>query len=191
MPIACCSAIFPASRCTHDFLPQPGDRFWTPADWAWAGGLLNVLLPALHYGVPVVARRFEKFDPEQAFALMARAQHAQCFHPADCVAHAARGTKSARAPRDLHAHRSAPAARRSARRPRSGASRRSASTINEFYGQTECNLVLSSCGAAWRVESRRHRQAGPRPHGRGHRQRGKSAARRARSARSRSSGPIR
>ena len=42
--------------------PQPGDRFWTPADWAWIGGLLDVLLPALHHGVPVVARRFEKFD---------------------------------------------------------------------------------------------------------------------------------
>ena len=53
----------PGIEFPHEFLPQPGDRFWTPADWAWAGGLLNVLLPALHYGVPVVAQKFEKFDP--------------------------------------------------------------------------------------------------------------------------------
>ncbi len=46
----------PGIELPHEFLPQPGDRFWTPADWAWAGGLLNVLLPGLHYGVPVVAR---------------------------------------------------------------------------------------------------------------------------------------
>src|SRR5262245_40989106 len=34
----------------HDFLPQPGDRIWTPAALAWAGGLLDVLLRGLYYG---------------------------------------------------------------------------------------------------------------------------------------------
>ena len=53
----------------HEFMPQPGDRMWTPADWAWAGGLLDVLLPALSLGVPVVAKKFDKFDPQEAFAL--------------------------------------------------------------------------------------------------------------------------
>ena len=56
----------------HEFFPQPGDLFWTPADWAWIGGLLDVLLPAWHHGVPVLAYRFRKFDPEDAFQLMAR-----------------------------------------------------------------------------------------------------------------------
>ena len=72
---------FPGVETHHDFFPHPGDRIWTPADWAWAGGLLNVLLPGLHYGVPVVARRYEKFDPEEAFALMARAQIRNAFIP--------------------------------------------------------------------------------------------------------------
>ena len=115
----------PGIEFPHEFLPQPGDRFWTPADWAWAGGLLNVLLPALHYGVPVVARRFEKFDPEEAFALMAEARRAQRLHPADGAAHAALGAASARRTRSGCA-RSARAARRSAPRPWSGAGRRSA-----------------------------------------------------------------
>ena len=35
-------------------------------------------------------------------------------------------------------------------------------TINEFYGQTECNLVLGSCAALGVLEARRHRQAGAR-----------------------------
>ena len=34
----------PGVQMPHEFLPQPHDRLWTPADWAWAGGLLNVLL---------------------------------------------------------------------------------------------------------------------------------------------------
>src|ERR1043166_6044783 len=44
----------PGVELPHDFFPQPGDLFWTPADWAWAGALLDVLLPSLHHGVPVV-----------------------------------------------------------------------------------------------------------------------------------------
>ena len=65
----------------HEFLPQPGDRLWTPADWAWAGGLLNILLPGLHFGVPVVARKFEKFDPEAALRLMADLKVRNTFIP--------------------------------------------------------------------------------------------------------------
>jgi acetyl-CoA synthetase len=71
----------PGIEMPHEFLPQPGDRFWTPADWAWAGGLLNVLLPGLHYGVPVVAQKFAKFDPEQAFAVMAKMGVRNAFIP--------------------------------------------------------------------------------------------------------------
>ena len=99
MAIACCSAICPAPSCRIIRSRKPGDRFWTPADWAWAGGLLDVLLPSLHHGVPVVARKFEKFDPEEAFALMAKARRAQRLHSADGAAHDARGAEPARASR--------------------------------------------------------------------------------------------
>ncbi len=62
----------PGVEMPQDLFPQPGDLFWTPADWAWIGGLLDVLLPSLHHGVPVLAYRFPKFDPEEAFAILAR-----------------------------------------------------------------------------------------------------------------------
>src|SRR5690606_25565202 len=61
--------------------PQPGDRIWTPADWAWIGGLLDVLMPALHHGITVVARRFEKFDPEAAFQLLQDFEVRNAFIP--------------------------------------------------------------------------------------------------------------
>ena len=41
----------PAISFTHDLFPHAGDRFWTPADWAWAGGLFDCLLPAWLAGV--------------------------------------------------------------------------------------------------------------------------------------------
>jgi acetyl-CoA synthetase len=134
----------PGIEFPHEFLPQPGDRFWTPADWAWAGGLLNVLLPGLHYGVPVVAQKSERFDPEQAFALMAQMGVRNAFIP----------------PTALRMLRSAPRPKGNVRLRSvgSGGEALGAETyewgksalgiaINEFYGQTECNLVLASCAA--------------------------------------------
>ena len=70
---------------------------------------------------------FEKFDPEEAFALMAKARRAQRLHPADRAAHDARGAEPARPLQFQFAQRSAPAASRSASRRWTGAARRSAS----------------------------------------------------------------
>jgi acetyl-CoA synthetase len=134
----------PGIEVPHEFLPQPGDRFWTPADWAWAGGLLNVLLPALHYGVPVVAHKFEKFDPEQAYALMARMGVRNAFIPPTAL----RMLRSARPPGGALRLRSVGSGGEAlgAETYEWGKSALGV-TINEFYGQTECNLVLSSCAA--------------------------------------------
>jgi acetyl-CoA synthetase len=136
----------PGIEVSHEFFPQPGDRMWTPADWAWAGGLLNILLPGLRYGAAVVARRFEKFDPEEAFALMAKAQVRNAFIPPTAL----RMLRSAGNPRGRHDVR--------LRTVGSGGEALGAETyewgksalglvVNEFYGQTECNYVLAACGA--------------------------------------------
>jgi acetyl-CoA synthetase len=136
----------PGVQMPHEFLPQPGDRFWTPADWAWAGGLLNILLPGLHFGVPVVARKFEKFDPEEAFRLMAEQRVRNTFVPPTAL----RMLRTVQNPAGRFAL--------DLRTIASGGEALGAETfawgrealgltINEFYGQTECNLVLASCGA--------------------------------------------
>jgi len=134
----------PGVEMPHEFFPQQGDRFWTPADWAWAGGLLDCLLPSLHHGVAVVARKFEKFDPEEAFALLARTGVRNAFIPPTAL----RMLRSAQSPRGRHDIK--------LRTLGSGGESLGTETyewgreafgltINEFYGQTECNLVLSSC----------------------------------------------
>jgi acetyl-CoA synthetase len=134
----------PGIEMPHDFFPQPGDCFWTPADWAWAGGLLDCLLPSLAYGVPVVARRLDKFDPEEAFDLMAKRAVRNAFIPPTAL----RMLRAAASPRGRHAL--------ALRTVGSGGESLGAETyewgrsalglvINEFYGQTECNLVLASC----------------------------------------------
>lgn len=62
----------PCIEMQHDFFPQPGDLMWSPADWAWIAGLMDVLMPAWFHGVPVLAFRSAGFDPEQAFHMMAK-----------------------------------------------------------------------------------------------------------------------
>jgi len=136
----------PGIELPHEFFPQPGDRFWTPADWAWAGGLLDCLLPSLYRGVPVVARRFDKFDPEEAFAVMARHGVRNAFIPPTAL----RMLRAVPNPRGRHAI--------ALRSVGSGGEALGAETfewgksalgiaINEFYGQTECNLVVGACAA--------------------------------------------
>lgn len=136
----------PGVQMPHDGFPQPGDRMWTPADWAWAGGLLNILLPALHFGVPVVARKFEKFDADEAFALMAEMEVRNAFVPPTAL----RMLRSVDNPRSRHdlKLRTLASGGEALGAPTYDWGREALGlTINEFYGQTECNLVLASSGA--------------------------------------------
>ena len=53
--------------CSQNFFPQPDAVFWSPADWAWTGGLMDALLPTLYFGRPIVGHA-GRYDPEGAFA---------------------------------------------------------------------------------------------------------------------------
>ncbi len=71
----------PCMELSQAWFPQAGDVGWTPADWAWIGGLMDMALPCLYYGVPLVSHRFAKFDPEAALRLMAEEQVTNAFIP--------------------------------------------------------------------------------------------------------------
>ena len=66
---------------SHNFFPQNDDLFWTPADWAWTGGLLDALIPSLYYGVPVLGYDGGKFDPEKACHLLEKYRVRNGFIP--------------------------------------------------------------------------------------------------------------
>lgn len=135
----------PGVQESHDQFPQPGDRMWTPADWAWIGGLLDVLLPSLYFGVPVVAYRADKFQAEDLYQLLQDFEIRNVFFP----------------PTAMKMLRSCETASNWNFKLRTVASggeslgiellewgdRVLGVRINEFYGQTECNLVVSSCAS--------------------------------------------
>ncbi len=136
----------PGVEMSHDFFPQPGDRIWTPADWAWIGGLYDVLMPAWHHGITVVSHRFAKFDPEAAFQLLADFQVRNAFLPPTALKMMRTVSEPQR--RWRYQMRSIASGGESLGAELLEWGRRTFGlTINEFYGQTECNMVISSCAA--------------------------------------------
>jgi acetyl-CoA synthetase len=134
----------PGVEFPHNFFPQPGDLFWTPADWAWIGGLIDVLFPSWHHGIPVLAYRARKFDPEFAFYLMAKHKVRNAFLPPTAL----KIMRQVKDPGKRHAFQ--------LRSVGSGGETLGAElldwgretlgvTVNEFYGQTEANLVVGNC----------------------------------------------
>jgi acetyl-CoA synthetase len=131
----------PGVSISHDHL-RAGDCLWTPADWAWIGGLFDVLMPGLALGLPVVAARMDRFSPEGCAEIVARGGVRNVFFP----------------PTALRMLRAADRRIPGLRSVASGGEPLGAEmldwgraafglTINEFYGQTECNMVVSSCAA--------------------------------------------
>jgi acetyl-CoA synthetase len=134
----------PGAELPHYPFGESGDRYWTPADWAWAGGLLDVLLPSLHHGVPVVARKVEKFDPEEAFALMAKTSVRNAFIPPPAL-RMMRAVPNPRGRYDFNVRSIASGGESLGIEALEWGKEAFGITINEFYGQTECNLVVGSC----------------------------------------------
>jgi len=134
----------PGVEFPHGFFPQPDDLFWTPADWAWIGGILDVLLPSLHHGRPVLAHRAAKFDPEQAFSLIDRFRVRNVFMPPTAL----KLMRQVDSPRNRFnsALRSIGSGGETLGGELLDWGRETFGvTINEFYGQTECNLVVGNC----------------------------------------------
>ncbi|MFA9480296.1 acyl-CoA synthetase [Phycisphaerales bacterium AB-hyl4] len=140
----------PGVELPHEFFPQPDDLFWTPADWAWIGGLIDGLLPAWHHGVPVLAHRPRKFDPEQAFALMARHQVRNTFLPPTALK-LMRQVSEPRARFDYKLRSIGSGGETLGGEILAWGRETFGFDINEFYGQTECNLVLANCAGLMNV----------------------------------------
>jgi acetyl-CoA synthetase len=136
----------PGVEMSHDLFPQSGDRIWTPADWAWIGGLLDVLMPALHHGVPVVAKRFEKFTGEAAFELMRGYGIRNAFLPPTALK-MMRAVAGPGSGKQVDMRSVASGGETVGAELLAWAREVLGVTINEFYGQTECNMIVSSCAA--------------------------------------------
>ena len=134
----------PGVEFPHNFFPKEDDLFWTPADWAWIGGLIDVLFPSWHHGVPVVAHRARKFDPEEAFHLIAKHRIRNAFMPPTALK-MMRQVEDPGRRYDFHMRSIGCGGETLGAELLEWGKEVMGVTINEFYGQTEVNLVVGNC----------------------------------------------
>jgi acetyl-CoA synthetase len=136
---------------SHDFFPQPGDLFWSPADWAWAGGLFDALLPSWHFGIPVLGYR-GKFDAEKAFYLMEKYKVRNTFLFPTALKLMMKCFQNKKNPYKTNLRSIMSAGESVGVTVIEWAREELGVTINEMFGQTEINYVVGNCQAAWPVK---------------------------------------
>ncbi|MFJ4844401.1 AMP-binding protein [Streptomyces sp. NPDC088733] len=133
--------------CAFEFF-EAGDVYYGTADWGWIGGLLLGLLVPWAFGVPVVAHRQARFDPDATLDLFARCGVTTAFLPPSVL-------------RLLQANDRAPERRLRAvvtggepagRSETAWARRHLARAVNKAYGQTEANALIGDSGVLGTVD---------------------------------------
>jgi len=135
---------------SHDFFPQPGDLFWSPADWAWAGGLMDALLPSWYFGMPILGYR-GRFDAERAYGLLEKYGVRNSFLFPTALKLMMKAVPEPKNKYDLNLRSIMSAGESVGVTVIEWAREQLGVTINEMFGQTEINYVVGNCQSAWPV----------------------------------------
>ena len=142
----CLLGNMPGFELSQNFYPREGDLMWTPADWAWTGGLLDALLPALHHGVPVLGFAGGRFDPEQACRLMGKYAVRNAFIPPTAIKMLMQ-VKDPKQKYGLTLRSIMSAGEQVGKEVLRWASDALDVAVNEMWGQTEFNYLVGNCSA--------------------------------------------
>jgi len=133
---------------SHDLFPQSGDFFWSPADWAWTGGLMDALLPSLYHATPILGYR-GRFDPEKAFWLMQKYSVRNAFLFPTALKMLMKVVPEPRKRYNLSL-RSVMSAGESVGDTVFNWTREALGvTVNEMFGQTEINYIVGNSHTMW------------------------------------------
>jgi acetyl-CoA synthetase len=137
--------------------------FWSPADWAWTGGLWDALLPTLYFGRTIVASR-ARFDANLALKLMERHRVTHTFlFPTALKAM----MRVAPEPRKSHPKLVLKSIMSAGEAVGEGVFAycrdQLGVVVNEMFGQTEINYVVGNCGTFRTRDGRRLAGWPPRP----------------------------
>ena len=136
---------------SHDFFPQPGDLFWSPADWAWAGGLMDALLPSWNFGIPILGYR-GRFDAEKAYYLLEKYGIRNSFLFPTALKLMMKAVPDPKSHFNISLRSIMSAGESVGVTVIDWAREQLGVTINEMFGQTEINYVVGNCQAAWPVK---------------------------------------
>ena len=133
---------------SHDLFPQPGDFLWSPADWAWTGGLMDALLPALYFGVPILGYR-GRFDAEKAFQLLQKYAVRNTFLFPTALKLMMKAVPRPRERFDLKLRSIMSAGEAVGSTVFEWSQQELGVTINEMFGQTEMNYIIGNSHTLW------------------------------------------
>ncbi len=148
MPHQCLLGNLPGFVASHDGYPLPGDLFWSPADWAWTGGLMDALLPTLFFGQPIVGYR-GRFDPERAFRLIEKYRIRNTFLFPTALKLMMKAFPQPRSRFDLPLRSVMSAGESVGSAVFEWAREALGVTINEMFGQTEMNYIVGNSQSQW------------------------------------------
>jgi acetyl-CoA synthetase len=136
---------------SHDFFPKAGDLFWSPADWAWTGGLMDALLPSWFFGIPILGYR-GRFDAERAYSLLHKYRIRNTFLFPTALKLMMKAEPEPKKKYDFVLRSVMSAGESVGTTVIEWARAELGVTINEMFGQTEINYVVGNCQAAWPVK---------------------------------------
>ena len=134
----------PGFQMVFDLAPLPGDIFWTPSVWSWVASLVEVVLPALYFGCPVVAS-VERFSIHGTYRILSD-------HQVTCPFLAPAALRRMRAdpprPNTVFALRAVMTGGEvSPPEVLDWTNRVLGATVNDIYGQTEANHIATGSSA--------------------------------------------
>jgi len=138
----------PGFEYSHDLFPRPGDLFWSPADWAWTGGLMDALLPTMYHGYPILGYR-GRFDPERAFHLCEKYQVRNSFLFPTALKMMMKAVPEPRGRYDLALRSIMSAGEAVGETVFAWSGEALGVTINEMFGQTEVNYLVGNSHTLW------------------------------------------
>ena len=143
----------PGFVASQNWFPQADDVFWSPADWAWTGGLWDALLPSLYFGFPIVADSARdsggRFSPERALDLMARHRVTNAFLFPTALKMIMRHAPEPRAAHDLRLRALMSAGEPVGSTVFDWCREALGVTVNEMFGQTEMNYIVGNSHQRW------------------------------------------
>ena len=127
--------------------------FWSPADWAWTGGLMDALLPTLYFGREIVAWR-GRFSPETAFELLQGCRVTHTFLFPTALKAMMKAVPQPRRHYRLHLHAVMSAGEAVGDAVFDWCRDALGVSVNEMFGQTEINYIVGNCGRLRDVQGR-------------------------------------
>jgi acetyl-CoA synthetase len=133
---------------SQNWFPQKDDVFWSPADWAWTGGLMDALLPSLYFKKPIIGYR-GRFSAEMAYGLMEKHRVTNTFLFPTALKQMMKAEAQPYSQYDLKIRAIMSAGESVGQTLFDWCNDGLRVTANEMFGQTEVNYIVGNSAQKW------------------------------------------